>query len=340
MNSSITVLMCVYNGERFLIEQLESLRSQTFQPNEVVIYDDCSDDSSVDIINDFISKYKLESTWRININTSRKGWRLNFYDAIIECNSEYIFFCDQDDIWNPDKIAVMMEAMEKNPNILVLNGLFETIDSAGNPVNILDWTKNNVYNSKTVKSTLEEISYIWKQRLGCTMLIRNIIKDQLKHFICNEYFAHDIWALNVGALLGGCYYINYPVIKYRVHGKNSTAANTVKMLNREERIQKLEGKIEYLKYLHNGINLINKTIIDKKEYSGFLKAIAFYNFKFSSIRNPKITNIFGIFSYLNIYCKYFNFKDFLIDILEALNLRDNVRAIKYSFKNNMKRNTI
>jgi len=338
-NGTISVLMCVYNGERFLVEQLESLRNQTYQPDEVIIYDDCSYDSSIKLLREYISKYNLESTWRVNVNTSRKGWRLNFYDAIAECNGDYIFFCDQDDIWFTDKISVMIDVMKENPNILVLNGLFETIDSSGSTVNIMDWTADNVYDRKIVKHDLEEISYTWKQRIGCTIVIRKIIKEQLKYFTCNQYFAHDIWAFNIGALLGGYYHINYPVVKYRVHGDNATADNTVKMLNRTERIQKLEGKINHLEYTSGGFKLMDKTIIDKDEYSRFLKAIDFYKFKLSSLKDPGLTNLFGVFSYIKIYHKYFNSKEFIIDILEALKLRDSARSIKYFSKNVMGRKT-
>jgi len=335
MNQSgtVSVLMCVYNGERFLVEQLESLRNQTYQPDEIIIYDDCSDDSSVKLIREYIVKYNLESIWRVNVNTSRKGWRLNFYDAIAECNGDYIFFCDQDDIWFTDKISVMIDAMNKNQKMFVLNGLMETIDSSGNPVNILDWTANNVYDHKIIKSDFGDTAYVWKQRIGCTMAIQKIVKKQLKCFEYNdEYFAHDTWALNIGALLGGCYHINYPVVKYRVHGDNATADNTVKMLKRTERIQKLEGKINGLEYISNGIKSMDKAIIDKNEYSSFFKAIDFYKFKLSSLKDPGLTNIFGVFSYIKIYYKYFNLKEFMIDILEVLKLRDSVRSIKYSLK--------
>lgn len=324
--------MCVYNGERFLIEQLESIRNQTYQPDEVAVYDDGSTDLSIEIINTFISKYNLESTWRIAVNSTRKGWRKNFYDAITECNSDYIFFCDQDDIWHPDKILVMMNTMQENPNILVLNGLIETIDSDGNHIDVLDWTKSNTYDRKIIRIGIGEIAHAWKHRVGCAMAIRKIVKEQLKYFECNEYFAHDTWANDIGALLNGCYSINYPVIKYRVHEDNATARNTVKALNREERIQKLEGKINGLRYISKGIGLINTELINEHEYSIFINAVYFYEFKVSSIKEQKPTNALGIFLYIKLYLNYFNFKQFVVDILEALNLRDNARAIKHSIK--------
>jgi glycosyltransferase involved in cell wall biosynthesis len=338
---TITVLMCVYNGERFLLEQLESLRNQTRQPEEVIIYDDCSTDSSINIINQYITNYNLSSYWKININKYRKGWRLNFYDAILECTGDFIFFCDHDDIWYSDKILIMSQAMHENPNILVLTGFLETIDANGNIINVMDWTSKNIYNRKIIKSNLGESIFDWKQRNGCTMAIQNIVKDQLKHFERNENFAHDVWALNIGSLLGGCYHLNHPVIQYRVHDNNTdntASKRRAQRLNKKERILELTNKIKYLEYIHNGVKLFNIKLIDRCEYHVFLKAISFYKFKLDLINNFKLNNIFKLFLYINIYIKYISIKNFFIDILEIFRLFDQIRNIKYLFlkRNNYK----
>jgi glycosyltransferase involved in cell wall biosynthesis len=327
--------MCVYNGERFLLEQLESIFNQTCQPDEVIIYDDCSTDSSIDIINHFIIKNNLCSSWRINVNLFRKGWRLNFFDAIAECNGDYIFFCDQDDIWYPDKISIMVETMKKNPSILVLTGILETIDTNGYPISIKGWLTNNIYDCKIIKSNFGETIFIWKLKNGCTMAIKKIIKDQLKYFERNQNFEHDIWAHNIGSLLDGCYHINHPIIKFRVHEKNATAEPTSIMKNKIERILELDNKVKYLEYIYNGVRLMDNEIINKNEYYFFLKAIAFYKFKLNSIKKFKLTNIFRLIPYINIYFKYFSFKLFIIDILEILQIRDFVRIIKHFRKINI-----
>ena len=328
-SNKITVLMCVYNGERFLLKQLESIRNQTCRPDEVIIYDDCSTDSSISLINNFIVKNNLESFWKIKNNSYRKGWRLNFYDAILECNSDYIFFCDHDDIWYSDKISIMSKTMQENPNILVLTGFFKTIDTNGNFINVLDWTSNNIYDKKIVKSNLGESIFSWKQRNGCTMAIKKIIKEQLKHFKRDETFAHDIWSVNIGSLLGGCYHINYPVIQYRVHEDNTAARRTAKKLNKEERKLEIEKKIKYLVYIKNGVDLLKKDLINQNEYHIFLKAINYYNFKLCFINYFNFLNIFKLFIYLNIYIKFIKIKHFFMDILEILKLYDCVRNIKF-----------
>jgi len=325
---TITILMCVFNGEQFLDKQLESIRNQTCRPEEVIIFDDCSTDSSINIVNQFIAKYNLSSSWKININPYRKGWRLNYYDAVMECSGDYIFFCDQDDIWYPDKVSIMTEAMQNNPNILVLTGFFDIIDVNGCPVKDMDWTKKNINNRKIIKSKSGESMFVWKQRLGCTMAIQKTLKEKLKYFKRDENFAHDIWSLNIGSLLDGCYHINHPVIQYRVHDENATARHTSKSLDKAERTLELENKKKYLEYIFDGVSLMNNELINQNEYSFLLKALDFYKFKLNTIRNFKLINVFRLIPYIKYYISFFTFRQFLLDFLEILNLRDFVRIFK------------
>lgn len=327
-NNTISILICTYNGEKYLVEQLESIRNQEFKPDKVLIYDDCSTDASVKIINDFISIYNLESTWKLNINPTRKGWKLNFYDALSDCNDDFIFFCDQDDIWNSDKISIMMDIMQKNPDIFVLNGLFETINPNGESVNILNWTSNKDYNRKINKSSFLDTMNIWQHRIGCTMVIRKIIKEQLKYFARSEYFSHDLWSSNIGALFNSCYYFNYPVIQYRIHENNACADIKGKINSSTEKILLIEN--EYLEYFFNGIRSIDKSLINQHEYLNFLKVISFYKHRLALIRDSNIFCFFRLILKINIYLKYFSFKQFIVDMLDGLRIRDYVRSMKHS----------
>ncbi|MCC9882242.1 glycosyltransferase, partial [Streptococcus agalactiae] len=93
------VLMATYNGEKFISEQLDSIRQQTLKPDYVLLRDDCSTDETVNVVNNYIAKHELEG-WKIVKNDKNLGWRLNFRQLLIDVLAyevDYVFFSDQDD---------------------------------------------------------------------------------------------------------------------------------------------------------------------------------------------------------------------------------------------------
>ena len=75
---TISVCMCTYNGEKYILPQLESIHAQTVAPDEVIICDDNSTDQTVSIIRDFIKEHGLEDTWSLHCNEENKGYPGNF----------------------------------------------------------------------------------------------------------------------------------------------------------------------------------------------------------------------------------------------------------------------
>ena len=105
-----SVVMTVYNGSRYLLEMLDSLRNQTRAIDEVLFFDDRSTDSSREIIQTYISEHKL-SNWKLIINENNKGWEKNFTNGISAATGDIIFPCDQDDVWHLDKIEKISKAI-------------------------------------------------------------------------------------------------------------------------------------------------------------------------------------------------------------------------------------
>ena len=98
-NAKMSIALCTYNGELFLQEQLDSYINQTLLPNELVINDDCSTDSTVAIINDFVKN----APFLCKINEANLRLTKNFERAIVRSTGDYIFLSDQDDVWKKDK---------------------------------------------------------------------------------------------------------------------------------------------------------------------------------------------------------------------------------------------
>ena len=111
--------MTTYNGEKYVEEQLDSIRVQTRKADEVLIFDDQSSGKTVKIIQNYIGDNKLNN-WKIPVNAVNKGWRKNFFEGIQETSGDVIFLCNQDDIWVSDKIEKMVQFLEQNEKISVL----------------------------------------------------------------------------------------------------------------------------------------------------------------------------------------------------------------------------
>ena len=87
--------MATYNGAEYVVEQLESIRTQSMPVDEVIIHDDRSTDDTVAIVEKYIREHGLERTWKVSQNPKNLGYAANFIGAVKETEGEYIFFCDQ-----------------------------------------------------------------------------------------------------------------------------------------------------------------------------------------------------------------------------------------------------
>ena len=114
----ISVALATFNGERFLSAQLESLARQDVPPAELVACDDCSSDSSVAILEEFAGSAPFPV--RIFRNESNLGFTANFMGAAERCTSPLIAFCDQDDIWEPNKISTCARFFADHPGLRLL----------------------------------------------------------------------------------------------------------------------------------------------------------------------------------------------------------------------------
>ena len=104
-NHKVSVVVCTYNGEKFLRQQLDSLISQTYTDLEIIISDDNSTDSTVEIAESFQRK---DPRILIHVNKNNLGYNRNFEHAFDLATGDFIAVCDQDDIWKPNKIEAMM----------------------------------------------------------------------------------------------------------------------------------------------------------------------------------------------------------------------------------------
>ena len=108
MKKSVSVVMCTYNGEKYIEEQLDSIIGQSYAVEEIVIQDDGSTDKTIDIVKRYQQKH---SNIRLFVNERNLGFNANFISAIQKASGNYIALSDQDDIWDRNKIEIQLEAM-------------------------------------------------------------------------------------------------------------------------------------------------------------------------------------------------------------------------------------
>lgn len=107
----VSIALATYNGARYLPELLDSLSHQTLMPDEIIISDDCSNDNTVQILEQYSKKLPI----RIIRNKSNLGVNKNFEKAIKNCTGDYILICDQDDVWFSNNIEEKIRVLEKMP---------------------------------------------------------------------------------------------------------------------------------------------------------------------------------------------------------------------------------
>jgi glycosyltransferase involved in cell wall biosynthesis len=113
----ISIAMATYNGAQYLREQLESFMAQSLPPDELIVCDDNSNDGTVAILREFalIADFPI----RITINPLNLGFVQNFALALSLCSGDIIFLSDQDDVWYPEKIEVMVSELERSSGCLL-----------------------------------------------------------------------------------------------------------------------------------------------------------------------------------------------------------------------------
>lgn len=208
MHNNVTVLLSTFNGEKYLKEQLHSLYTQETVDLSILVRDDGSTDRTCAILDEEQSAGRL--SW---YNGENKGPALSFWELLYKApESSYYSFCDQDDVWDKDKLETAVKILSK---------------SAGKPA--LYFCQTRLVNSelKEIESvkispllTYEE-SLIYHFITGCTIVINNELRKELLKYTPDFMRMHDVWIYLVAQAVGAdIHFDSTPHISYRQHGNN------------------------------------------------------------------------------------------------------------------------
>lgn len=212
MNSSnlpkVNILLSSYNGEKYIREQIKSLVSQDYSNIEIYIRDDGSGDTTRDILNEYVERPEIHIVFGENV-----GFIKSFLTLLSSCASaDYYAFCDQDDVWLPNKIS---RAVEK---------LAETDSSK--PVlyfSSYDYYNENLRFLSSAKKP-ENIGFV-NSLVDCAPLgFNSVMNAAARECICQNIpvhsCGHDWWTYMVCAGLGSVIFDDFVSVKYRRCGKN------------------------------------------------------------------------------------------------------------------------
>ena len=222
-NKKIDILMATYNGQKYLVEQLDSIINQTYHNWNLLIRDDNSTDKTLEIIQNYHKKDK-----RIKIlkdNKGNLGIVRNFEELLKSSESEFIMFSDQDDIWVENKLDMYLKMIEKikNKGFMIHS---DAILFDKNKSNIL---KDTFISKKAINRGLENVFFNYFVQ-GATILISKEIKNFILPFP-KEVYLHDRYIHLISELFFERIFVNKALIYYRQHGDNQIGAkNTIREL--------------------------------------------------------------------------------------------------------------
>lgn len=219
----ISIVMTSYNGEEYIIEQLDSIRNQTRKPDEVLVFDDGSTDKTVQIVSDYIEQHQLAG-WKIERNEANLGWRQNFMQGFQQARGDIIFSADQDDIWDLHKLDKMSSVLETNPEIDILACNIDPFcEEIGQDKGLTAHHLDN-YGANLIERVIFDKLWLEPRRQGCTMCFRNTILPSILSVWFKEC-AHDLAIWSYGVATGSLCIYNEKLVRYRRHAGVNTPSN-------------------------------------------------------------------------------------------------------------------
>lgn len=215
MKNRVLVLMSTYNGEIYLREQLNSLIEQKKVELSVLIRDDGSTDSTVEIIKEYAKKYNYIKYYVGN----NIGYAHSFWDLVKKAGIyDYYAFCDQDDIWDKNKLYYAIKILEnESKNIPLL--YCSRVKSVDNNMNMIDNDTFKNHNILTIYESLQKSTVP-----GCVMVFNNEACKYLKMY--NGFMeSHDWLTYIIVTLFGKVVFDENSYINYRIHLNNTIGKN-------------------------------------------------------------------------------------------------------------------
>lgn len=216
----VDILMATYNGEKYIAKQIESIIEQSFKDWTLYIRDDASTDGTMVIVRQYARKYPDKIKFFVNRENSGSP-KANFFALIKNSDADVIFTCDQDDIWEKDKIEITLKEFENADKPLLIHSDLKVIDDKNNVI------YNSMIKAQHIDIKRTSLNQILAQNIvtGCTMAFNRALADIL---VEPELLpVHDWWIAAVASAFGSIKFIDKCTIRYRKHKGNACGAQNM-----------------------------------------------------------------------------------------------------------------
>lgn len=215
--------MAVFNGRAHLPAQVQSVVAQLEPDDELLIVDDASTDDGLDWL-----RTSKPANVSIIVNPRNLGVIASFERGLALARGEFVFLCDQDDVWLPGKRAAFVAAFQREPRALVVISDCEVIDAQGEPIAPSFMALRGGFRSGVLAT-------LWRNRfIGCAMAVRRSLLRIALPFP-DRIPMHDMWLGVLAGLFGRVVYLPQPYLRYRRHASNLTPTHSTHALGTQLR---------------------------------------------------------------------------------------------------------
>lgn len=222
---SVEILMTTYNGELFLKEQFDSILAQTYRNWHLTVSDDGSTDGTDCIIEEYVHLYP-DKIMHVRYPERFGSPKEHFLQLCRDCEAPLIAFCDQDDVWFPDKLEKMVKLLleyEQNIPLLIFSDQIPT-DAFLNPIN-----NSAMKMGKQFTARIEWQAIIFRNTVtgGACLFNRALAQLACRNENTEDIIMHDWWLAAIAACFGNVVYFDEPTGYYRQHEHNYIGAKDV-----------------------------------------------------------------------------------------------------------------
>jgi hypothetical protein len=213
-----SVALCTYNGAAYVGEQLDSIHAQERQPDELVVCDDASTDTTVSIVREFAGRVRFPV--QLHVQPRNVGSRENFACAIRRCQGDVIVLADQDDIWHRDKLRCLLEPLEHDAGLGLVFSDAELIDATGCPLGESLWEAIRFTpGEQAAFAAAHECDVLLRHNVvsGATMAFRSEFRQLVLPVA--QAWVHDGWIALLIAAVARCAALPKRLIGYRQHAQ-------------------------------------------------------------------------------------------------------------------------